>query len=403
VLFVVGFVAYTTATRSDRFGGATGAVPGLFIGPVFALGAQWTDAEKRYPPRWHVSKALFTGTSMKWVFSATVLLGLGGSSAPGQWQPQTIKSDADFRGLCVVSPKVAWVSGTKGTFGRTTDAGKTWSVATVPEADKLDFRDVEAFGEDTAYLLSAGPGEDSRIYKTTDGGKTWSPQFKNAEPKAFFNAIAFWDEKNGIALSDPVKGRFQLIATADGGANWKPLPEKTLPVALPNEGAFAASGTCLVTWGEKDVWFCTGGAKAARVFHSKDRGQNWTVVETPLGAGTESAGAFSIAFRDRDHGVLVGGDYRKPDDTGATGAITSDGGKTWAPIDKPLPFRSGVAWAKDRWVAVGTSGSDFSPDDGATWKPLDREKYNGVGFTSTGEGWAVGPKGRIAKFAKAEK
>jgi hypothetical protein len=33
----------------------------------------------------------------------------------------------------------------------------------VPGAEKLDFRDVEAFGESTAYLLSAGPGEGSRI------------------------------------------------------------------------------------------------------------------------------------------------------------------------------------------------------------------------------------------------
>ncbi len=340
---------------------------------------------------------------MKLVVSAAVLLGLCSSVALGQWQQHTIKSEADFRGLSVVSPKVAWVSGTKGTFGRTTDAGKTWTAGTVPDADKLDFRDVEAFSEDTAYLLSAGPGEDSRIYKTTDGGKNWDLQFKSSEPKAFFDAIAFWDEKNGIALSDPVNGRFQLIATADGGANWKPLPEKALPAALPNEGAFAASGTCLVTQGEKDVWFCTGGAKAARVFHSSDRGQTWTVVETPLAAGIESAGVFSIAFRDGKHGVIVGGDYRKPDDTTATAAITSDGGKTWTLIEKPLPFRSAVAWAKDRWVAVGTSGSDVSTDDGATWKPLDREKYNAVGFTATGEGWAVGPKGRIAKFAKADK
>jgi photosystem II stability/assembly factor-like uncharacterized protein len=340
---------------------------------------------------------------MKPFVIATMFLGVCDSVASAQWQQQTIKSEADFRGLCAVSAKVAWVCGTRGTYGRTVDGGKTWSAGTVPEADKLDFRDVEAFGETTAYLLSAGPGEGSRIYKTTDGGKTWSPQFKNSEPKAFFNAIAFWDEKHGIALSDPVKGRFQLIATDDGGTNWKPLPEKSLPEALPNEGAFAASGTCLITQGEKDVWFCTGGAKTARVFHSDDRGQNWSVVETPILAGIESAGIFSIAFRDRKHGVIVGGDYRKPDATSATGAVTSDGGKTWTPIDKPLPFRSCVAWAKDRWVAAGISGSDYSPDDGATWKPLDREKYNAVGFTATGEGWAAGPKGRIAKFAKPEK
>jgi photosystem II stability/assembly factor-like uncharacterized protein len=120
------------------------------------------------------------------------------------------------------------------------------------------------------------------------------------------------------------------------------------------------------------------------------------VRETPIMAGAESAGIFSIAFRDPAHGMIVGGDYRKPTDIGATAAATSDGGKTWNLLDKRLPFRSGVAWAKDRWVAVGTSGSHVSLDDGATWRLLDRENYNSVGFND-GQGWAVGPKGRIAK------
>lgn len=334
------------------------------------------------------------------LLAVIVLPGLDAPVAFGQWQAQAIDTRADFRGLCVVSPKVAWVSGTNGTYARTTDAGKNWSVGTVPGADKLDFRAVKAFDEATAYLLSAGPGDASRIYKTSDGGKSWLMQFQNSDPAAFFDAIAFWDEKNGIALGDPVKGQFQLIVTADGGAHWKPLAPKRLPAALPGEGAFAASGTCLVVGGEKDAWFVTGGAKTARVFRSRDRGQNWEVSETPVAAGVESAGIFSIAFRDRDHGLIVGGDYRKPNDTGATAAITSDGGKTWMPLDKRLPYRSAVGWAKDRWVAVGTSGSQISRDDGDTWKELDRENYNSVGFTATGEGWAVGPKGRIAVFAK---
>jgi hypothetical protein len=37
------------------------------------------------------------------------------------------KTDADFRGLSAASDMVAWVSGTKGTFGRTTDGGKVVS------------------------------------------------------------------------------------------------------------------------------------------------------------------------------------------------------------------------------------------------------------------------------------
>jgi photosystem II stability/assembly factor-like uncharacterized protein len=333
-------------------------------------------------------------------FHVAAVVGLGAAVAHAQWQPQAIDTNADFRGLCAVSDKVAWVSGTKGTFGRTTDGGKTWAAGTVAGAEKLDFRDVEAFGEATAYLLSAGPGGDSRIYKTADAGKTWALQFQNPDPAGFFDALAFWDEKTGIALGDPVKGRFQLVATDDGGEHWTPLPADGLPAALPGEGAFAASGTCLVARGAKDVWFATGGAGVGRVFRSRDRGRTWAVSETPVKAAVASAGVFSIAFRDADHGLIVGGDYSKPDETGATAARTADAGKTWTLIDPPLPYRSAVAWAMDRWLAVGTSGSHVSLDDGKTWKALDTEKYNSVAFVPTGEGWAVGPKGRIAKFVR---
>lgn len=325
------------------------------------------------------------------------LLGFSASIHAAGWAPQAVKTDADFRGLSVVDAKVVWASGTKGTFVRTTDGGQTWSVGTVPEAEKLDFRDVEAFSDMTAYLLAAGPGGDSRIYKTADGGQTWTMQFKNHDPDAFYDAFAFWDKDHGIALSDPVKGRFPTIVTDDGGATWKRLPEADLPVALPGEGAFAASGSCLVARGKSDAWFATGGTRTARVFRSTDRGRTWSAAETPVTAGVESAGIFSIAFRDATHGLTVGGDYRKPNDAGANAAMTSDGGKTWTACDK-LPYQSGAAWAKDRWVTVGTAGSYYSLDDGKSWKFFDKESYNAVAFTAEGAGWAVGPKGRIARY-----
>jgi photosystem II stability/assembly factor-like uncharacterized protein len=223
---------------------------------------------------------------------------------------------------------------------------------------------------------------------------------KNSDPDAFYDAIAFWDQSHGLAFGDPVRGKFHLLATDDSGANWQRLAAADLPAALPKEGAFAASGTCLVTHGDRDAWFCTGGARRARVFHSSDRGRHWTVGETPIVAGSESAGVFSIAFRDREHGLIVGGDYRKPREPGANAAFTADGGKTWKLLGRPFGYHSCVAWTGDGWVAVGTSGSDSSSDDGQTWKPLGRGNYNSVAFTTTGEGWAVGPKGRVAVFVK---
>jgi photosystem II stability/assembly factor-like uncharacterized protein len=84
---------------------------------------------------------------------------------------QNSNTTADLRGVSAVSAGVVWASGTRGTYLRTLDGGATWTAATVPGAEALDFRDVEAFSPDEAYLLAAGPGEQSRIYKTTDGGK----------------------------------------------------------------------------------------------------------------------------------------------------------------------------------------------------------------------------------------
>ncbi|MFO0843504.1 MAG: glycosyl hydrolase [Gemmataceae bacterium] len=337
---------------------------------------------------------------MKHFILAATFSVLCDSVASGQWRTQTIDTKSDLRGLCVVSPDVAWASGTGARTRGPTTAARPGRSEACPERKSSTSAPSRRSGKRPPTCSAARPRRRLPHLQNDRRRHVLGRCSSCADPAAFFDAIAFWDEKNGIALGDPVKGQFQLLVTADGGASWKPLPAKTLPPALPGEGAFAASGTCLVTHGEKYVWFATGGAKSARAFRSRDRGLTWEVSETPVAAGAESAGIFSIAFRDKDHGVVVGGDYRKPNDVGATAATTSDGGKTWALIDKRLPFRSAVAWAKDRWVAVGTSGSHASLDGGATWTPLDREKYNSVGFTPTGEGWAVGPKGRIASFAK---
>lgn len=311
----------------------------------------------------------------------------------GGWELQAVGTAAKFRGLSVVSAEVVWASGTGGTVVRSTDGGKTWAVTVVPGAAESDFRDVEAFGPEVAYVLAVGEGEKSRIYKTTDGGATWGLQFTNQDPKGFFDALAFWDETHGLALGDPVNGKFQLVHTTDG-KGWQPLPGE-MPAALADEGAFAASGTCLITHGENGAWFVTGGPNGGRAFHSTDRGKTWAVQTTPLAAGSKSAGVFGIAFRDADNGVMVGGDYTKPGEVGANAATTTDGGKKWVATN-PLAFRSGVAWANERWVAVGTSGSDASVGR-QIWHPLDGGGFNSVAFKG-GAGWAVGPDGRVARW-----
>ncbi|HEV8491494.1 MAG TPA: oxidoreductase, partial [Candidatus Angelobacter sp.] len=225
-------------------------------------------------------------------------------------KPQNSGVDVQLRGISAIPEKVAWASGAKGTVLRTVDGGATWQRLEIVGAEALDFRDIQAFDQNTAFVLSIGPGEQSRIYKTADGGKIWQRQFTNSDPKAFYDCFAFWDSTHGIAVSDSVDGKFPLIATTDG-MNWNPVAVKKMPEALPAEGAFAASGTCIATFGKNEVWFGTGGP-AARVFHSADRGLTWTVAETPIIHGAATQGIFSLAFWTAKDGVAVGGDYKEP-------------------------------------------------------------------------------------------
>ena len=300
---------------------------------------------------------------------------------------------------------VAWASGSNGTYARTTDGGATWQAAVVPGAAQLDFRDVQAVDANTAFLLSIGPGEASKIYKTTDGGSHWTLQFTNHNPKAFFDAFAFWDALTGIAMSDPVDGRFILIKTTDGGATWKELRHENLPPAIEGDGAFAASGTCIAVQGKKNVWFGSGGAATARVFRSTDGGDTWKVAATPITAGNASSGVFSIAFKDARNGVIVGGDYKKENETGDNVATTTDGGATWTRAKGPRPsgFRSAIAYVPGTrgpmLVAVGPSGTDYSVDNGASWVSSGSAGFHAVSFSGVEAGWAVGEGGRVAKYS----
>ncbi len=296
---------------------------------------------------------------------------------------------ADLRGISAPGPKVVWASGSKGVYLRTTDGGEHWQVGDVPGAADLDFRGVQAFDADTAFLLSSGPGEKSRIYRTTDGGTSWRPVLVNPDPKGFWDAIAMWDPMHGIVLGDPVNGRFVIYTTSDG-VSWQALKG---PAANEQEGAFAASNSALFVRGAHEAWFGTGGPGGARVFHTEDGGKSWSAAKTPVRNDSPSAGIFSLAFSDALHGIAVGGDSLHPDETRGAIAITEDGGKSWKLPAVQLSYRSAVEYLRDQkvWIVTGPTGSDISADM-KSWTPA------GAGYHALGGVWAAGPRGALAKF-----
>jgi photosystem II stability/assembly factor-like uncharacterized protein len=313
------------------------------------------------------------------------------------WQLSDTGTTARFRGLAPVSDRVAWVAGSEGTILRTTDGGRNWASVGPADAAALQFRDIEAFDARSAVALTIGNGTDSRLYATSDAGHTWTETFRNEDPDAFYDCVTFLDRRHGLALSDPVDGKFRILATSDGGRTWAVRSPTGMPEALAGEFAFAASGTCLVSAGGR-AWFATGGGATSRVFTSSDAGRSWSVVSTPVPSGA-SAGIYSLAFRDREHGLAVGGDYAAP--TAAPDGAAYLRGRTWT-VARTVPgeYRSGAAWIGrgPGALAVGPTGSDVSLDAGKTWKRFDTGSFDAVLCASDGSCWASGEQGRVAKL-----
>lgn len=330
-----------------------------------------------------------------------------GAPVDGQWwRVQTSGIDTDLRAVSAayapdakgVAVPVVWASGSNGVILNSLDEGKTWQRLHVKDGDTLDFRGIVAFNASTAYLMSIGDGEKSRIYKTTDGGETWNLQYSDNRKEFFLDTIACTSEKECLALGDPINGKFLLLKTIDG-EHWNPLPTDNMPAALGSEGAFAASNSCIVLNGN-EIYFATGGP-AARVFHSSDSGLTWTVVRTPIVQGNPSSGIFALAFDGNSRLIAVGGDYKQPDYSERVAAYSADNGRTWQLAAKqPGGFRSAVAYLDNgRWVAAGPAGEDISTDGGVHWKHSDSLNLNAFFILDVRGGWGVGDKGKVARFA----
>jgi photosystem II stability/assembly factor-like uncharacterized protein len=282
-------------------------------------------------------------------------------------------SSASIRGLSVVDDKVAWVSGSRGNFAITADGGKTWAWHQVKGFEKSDFRDIEAFDEKQAIVMSSGTP--ALILKTTDGGETWQQKFNKADSTYFLDAMDFADSKHGFVMGDPIKNKFLLLETKDGGETWNELAGA--PSALKDEAAFAASGTCLRTNG-KQVTIVTGGSNS-RLLVSPVGQMMWTAKKLPLTNGHQSQGAFSFAA-GKNQTIIVGGNYAKDTVKDSVAYLLPTAKALYKknlPIVGPAGYQSCVEYIKgDTFLATGTSGSNLTTDGGKTWTKIDDKSYN---------------------------
>lgn len=333
-----------------------------------------------------------------------ILMMIFGMTIEEAWVVQTTGIDSNLRAVSAKTnagdSAVVWASGSNGVILRSLDGGKNWQRLQVEDGEKLDLRAIRGFEAEVAYVLAVGPGQQSRIYKTLDGGKSWIKQYQGARPEIFLDGLVCRNVKTCFVIGDPVDGKFFLLSTTDG-EQWRERSRYTMPPALKEEGAFAASNSALTLCGGNELVFGTGGP-AARVFRSGDMGRSWEVYPAPILSGDASAGIFSVACWDSTI-VVVGGDYKKPDETERAAAYSLDHGKTWRlSAQQPSGFRSSVVRVSDgSLLASGTNGTDRSSDGGVHWARCSALNLNALTGAEL-RVWGAGPKGTIALLRSAD-
>lgn len=310
---------------------------------------------------------------------------------------QTVKllnsgSKASLRGLSVVSDQVVWVSGSAGSVGRSIDGGDTWTWTTVQGFEKADFRDIEAFDKNTAIIM--GIADPAYILKTTDGGQNWKIVFMDTTRGMFLDAMEFWNEQSGIVIGDPIGDKIFIARTFDGGENWRGIPTENNPTAEKGEAFFASSGTNVRKLSKQEAVFVSGGMRARLFIRDKK-------IDLPILQGKESTGSNSIAVKDKNCMIIVGGDFTTKNDTTKNCVITLDGGKTFTePVVGPHGYRSCVEYLdRKNWISCGLNGVDYSTDEGQHWRWISKDSFHAVRKAKKGSTvYFSGAAGKIGKL-----
>jgi hypothetical protein len=313
-----------------------------------------------------------------------------------------VLSKTSFRGLSVVDDDIIWVSGSRGTVARSVNGGKSFEYKQLKGYEKSDFRDIEAFDDKRAIIMSSGTP--AYILKTVDGGQSWKEVYKNTDSAYFLDAMDFWDEQQGVVVGDPIGNKFVILSTYNGGESWKQDTEDP-PVALDGEAIFAASGTSVRYLDKFSYAFVTGG-KHSRIIQLKfcHPLPCWIYQPLQIVHGKNSTGAFSFTVNSTVR-VIVGGDYlndtcvRNNSEIAYRSQTNAKYNKVFSEKqDDVKGYRSCVeSITKKSYIACGTSGVDLYKN--RNWKTISDESFHVICKAKKGKAvFLAGPKGKIGKL-----
>lgn len=273
-----------------------------------------------------------------------------------------------YYGIQIPEPGILWMVGNGGKIIRSEDDGVTWEIQKTPTT--LNLMSLAAWDKDNAVVV----GNTGLIMVTTDGGQTWeerdAPRSRIANKLIRVRIIPGTDKLIAVGILGKV------LLSEDRGNTWEQqyfyydwsfFEERFNDLA----GGVRRVNQDVIRRGrfERDIvfhdiairseceWMVIG--EFGYLVHTKDCGYNWRELRPAYDS------IMSIKFRDKDHGVIVGGS--------ATILVTADGGENWDQLDPegvPTSHLYDVEWVEESqtWVATGEGGLVVKSDAaGDTW------------------------------------
>ena len=232
-----------------------------------------------------------------------------------------------------------------------------------------------------AHLLGSGTGfivgEAGTILKTTDLGATWAPLTSGTTTT--LHGVYLFDDDQGVAVGE----QGLILRTTDGGAMWQTVASGVKD-SLGSVSFSGVNGIC--------------GGDSQTILYSTDSGASWQVGQSGFfGGGFPGAHMLSATV-----GFVAGQNSIFQPMIGAT----TDGGASWA--FHPFYFDSNEGGCTDVFffdqntgvvsgiLFTGQGAIARTTDGGTNWSTsLYDQAMQGVDFTTTDIGFAVGWAGRI--------
>jgi photosystem II stability/assembly factor-like uncharacterized protein len=210
----------------------------------------------------------------------------------------------------IVDENIAWGIGYNGInpenniqrFSKTTDGGLTWTNGTFTLGNVgLGIADISAINTQIAFVAAypRSANQEGGVWKTEDGGATWTKiiQTEFSSSSSFTDLLQIYDNGDGIVIGDPINNIWEIYHTADFGATFTALNPAKIPAPQTGETGYLAKKVVV----GNSIWFTTS---KGRVFHSTNRGLNWSAYSSPISDFGGKTVSGDISFSNASKGIL---------------------------------------------------------------------------------------------------